>query len=155
MKEIIPKITTKPESIKTIENNNKFFDDVSFTDPNESIKDKGVLLFGKVGYKYEHTWEDNGKYTSSIRIGDDTADNYWYIGIDKMDVNRMDFDFDNNKVTLFSPSASVIGKTKYPYLLVAILCTILGTFILSCFIRCCCSKMRQKDIKEGEELAFL
>lgn len=155
MKQIVPKITNKPDSIKPVINNDKFFDDIEFTEPNDSIKDKGVFLFGKVGYKFAHTWEEKGKYTSAIRIGDDTADNYWYIGIDKLDVNRMDFDFDNKKVTLFSPSASEIGKTKYPYLFVAILCTILGTIILSCCIRKCCFKIHQKDIKEGEELAFL
>ncbi|MCQ2818985.1 MAG: hypothetical protein MJ252_17105 [archaeon] len=153
---IMGNMTTDLASVKEIENNNKFFNDVSFTNPNSGIKKQALMMFGKIGYKFEHTWTEKDTYTSAIRLGDETeAVGYWYIGIDKLNVNRMDFDFDKKKVILFSTTAAEIGKTKYPYLFKSLLITIVITIILIILIRLCCSKKRQNEIKEGEELLEL
>ena len=154
--EVISKITTQPNSVKVVENESKFFDDVSFDNPNTKLKSKGIMMFGKIGYKFDHTWNENGKTTSAIRIGEETDGiSYWYIGIDKLDVNRMDFDFSKNKVTLFSPTASEIGKTKYPFIFKSLGITIVCTIIAIILIRVFCSKKKQSEIKEGEELLEL
>lgn len=154
--EIVPRLTTKPASIKQIQNNDKFFNDISFTNPNPNIKKQGVLLFDKIGYKFDHTWIDGDLTTSAIRLGDDSdCPSYWYIGIDKLNVNRMDFDFDKNTVILYSTTASEIGKTKYPTIFLALGITILATIVLIIIVRYCCAKKKQKDIKEGEELIYL
>lgn len=156
VKEIVPKMTSDANTIKITANERKFFDDVFFGAPNKNIKKQGVMLFGKVGYKFDHTWTEGEKTSSAIRIGDPVdAPEYWYIGVDKLNVNRMDFDFDTKKVILYSTSASVIGKTKYPYIFKALGISILGTILAIIFIRCFCQKKKQSTIREGEELAYL
>ena len=66
---------------------------------------------------------------SNINLNKTEALEYWYIGIDKLNINRADFDYEQMKVTMYSPSAFEIGKIRLPYLIFALLSTI--TFILS------------------------
>ena len=154
--QIVSNMTNDPKSIKEIENENKFFNDISFKEPSSKIKKEGLMMFGKIGYKFQHTWTEGDSYTSAIRLGDKTeALDYWYIGIDKLNVNRMDFNFDTNKVILYSTTAAEIGKTKYPYLIKALILTIVATILCIIIVRCCCQKKIQGEIKEGEELLYL
>ena len=154
--QIIAKMTNDQKSIKEIVNDKKFFNDIAFKEPSSKIKKQGLMMFGKIGYKFDHTWVDGENYSSAIRLGDKTeALDYWYIGIDKLNVNRMDFNFNTNKVILYSTTAAEIGKTKYPYLIKALIITIVATILCIIIVRCCCSKKVQKEIKEGEELLYL
>ena len=156
MDEIIANIAQDNSTAKYENNAKKLYQDIYFDKSNENIKPEGIFGFGDIAYKFKHTWNAEGeKPSSSIRFALDDYGDYWYIGVDKLNINRADFDFDNKKVTMYSTSAYEIGKTKYPYIAVSLLITITFASIIAIAIRYCCHKKKQNEIKEGEELAYL
>lgn len=158
LKEMLPFLTTdEPDKIKFEMNSQELYQNIFFTQPNEKIKPQAIMSFGKTGYKFAHTRKDkeDEMLSSSIRLSTMEYGNYWYIGIDKLNINRADFDFDKKKVTMYSPTAYEIGKTKYPYFAICLLSTIAFASVLAIIIRYCCSKKKQSEIKEGEELIYL
>lgn len=81
---------------------------------------------------------------SAIRLGENLNNklDYWYIGIDLLNVERADFDYINGTVTLYSPTAYDITGSKLMILLyfIAFACTF--CFILGYTLRSCCQKKR-------------
>ena len=142
----------------TIHDKEKFFSDVFFSENNKDTKTE--IIFGKIAYKYDHTDEKDGKFRSAIRIGDAEENplNFWYIGIDLLNVHRADFNYNdenNATVILYSPTAYDIFGSKAYILVMFVIFAIVFCTILGAVVRCLCSKKRQSEIKKGEELLEL
>ena len=142
----------------TIHDKEKFFSDVFFSENNKDTKTE--IIFGKIAYKYDHTDEKDGKFRSAIRIGDAEENplNFWYIGIDLLNVHRADFNYNdenNATVILYSPTAYDIFGSKAYILVMFVIFAIVFCTILGAVVRRLCSKRRQSEIKKGEELLEL
>lgn len=111
----------------------------------------------ELAYKYTHTEPYENEFRSTIRLGDDgkNALEYWYIGIDLLNVQRADFNYINGTVTLYSPTAYDIYKNKYYILLMFVAFALTFCFIIGCFARNCCQNKKMSEIKKGEELIEL
>ncbi|MCQ2817853.1 MAG: hypothetical protein MJ252_11365 [archaeon] len=155
-KELMPYIS-EDNNLKIEMNKRNLFNDIFFDKAKADTKAKAVMLFGISAYKFDHTWKDeSGKLSSTIRLGGKAnLGDYWYIGIDKLNINRADFDFEEMKVTMYSPTAFEVGKIRLPYLIFSLLVTIAFLTILAISIRYCCSTKRQIEIRPGEELLYL
>ena len=132
----------------------KFFNDVHVE---KKKKMKTEILLGNIAYKYDALYDYEGQHKSSIRFGDRKEDKFsvWYLGMDEMKIDRADFDYTNNCVKLYSASARDINKFKLLLLAYFALISALFVFCCACFLRCCCFRKEQKDIKKGEELVDL
>ena len=100
---------------------------------------------------------ENGKYRTSIRFGNAVNNffNFWYVGIDVIGVDRVDFNFEEQYVKLYSKPSYDITKSK-PQLLIDVFVYIIVVCIFLGFAwRCFCQKKKQKDILPGEELLEL
>ena len=103
---ITSKIVRKPD-------NEKFFTDAYYDETNKSSV-KIEMIFDKIAYKFEHSNKKDNKLRSAIRLGENLNNklDYWYIGIDLLNVERADFDYINGTVTLYSPTAYDITGSK-------------------------------------------
>ena len=95
-----------------------------------------------------------------MRIGDAEENplNFWYIGIDLLNVHRADFNYNdenNATVILYSPTAYDIFGSKAYILVMFVIFAIVFCTILGAVVRRLCSKKRQSEIKKGEELLEL
>ena len=101
--------------------------------------------------------DGDGKYRASIRFGNalNNTFNFWYVGIDVIGVDRVDFNFEEQFVKLYSKPSYDITKSK-PQLLIDVFVyiTVVGIFMGFAF-SCFCEKKKQKDIEPGEELIEL
>lgn len=142
-----PEFTPKVNEHKDKE---KFFVDYYLDETNK--KKITEMVFGEIAYKFDHDFELEGKIKSNIRLGVQKEIDFWYVGIDLLGVSRADFDYENNTVTLYSTNAYNINGNKYFILLRAILFCIIVCILISTFVRCCCQKKKQKDIKDDYKL---
>ena len=135
-------------------NETKFFTDFYLTKPNEHM-DNIELVFDRMAYIFKPFEEkEDGKFRPKIRFGNDIKYlfKYWVVGVDIIGVERFDFNFEENTVTLYSKYSYDITRSSAKYLLkvfiyMSIICVILG-FIFLAF----CKKKKQSEIKPGEEL---
>ena len=111
-----------------------------------------------MAYKFRPFEEKaDGKFRPQIRFGNDQnyLFKYWIVGVDVIGVERLDLNFEENTVKLYSKPSYDITKSK-PQLLrdvfvyMTIICVMLA-FMFLVF----CPKKRAKDIKPGEELIEL
>ena len=157
--EYYPFITSSDSKTTHVHNKEKFFSDAYFSGKNSDSKVE--MIFGKIAYKFESSEQkEDNKFKSSIRIGDAQQNplDFWYIGIDVLNVHRADFDFtdpEHQTVVLYSPTAYHIEGSK-PYILLEYAAlSIVFITIFGFFVRCCCQKKKQTEIKKGEELLEL
>ena len=112
-KNYLPNMTTvNTTKYEFFTDKEKFFTDIYYKDQNNSTKTE--MVFDRIAYKYTHTEPYENEFRSTIRLGDDgkNALEYWYIGIDLLNVQRADFNYINGTVTLYSPTAYDIYKNK-------------------------------------------
>ena len=146
----------KPQSEELNKGKDKFFTDFYMTNVSNEV-DRVELVFDRMAYKFD-AYEEKGKYIRpTIRFGNDKnyPFDYWFIGIDTIGIERLDFNFEENTVKLYSMQSYDITKSK-PQLLrdvfvyMTIICIMLG-FMFRVF----CQKKKQDEIKPGEELIEL
>lgn len=136
-------------------NEGKFYSDYFFTGSDKDITTE--FVFDKIAYKFPHSEAKDGKFRSNIRLGDCKQNplDFWYVGIDLLNVHRADFVYDDNgesSVKLYSPTAYDVSLTKYYLLWIFSFFSIVVCIILGVCLRCCCQKKRQKDIPRSQEL---
>ena len=155
-KNYLPNMTTvNTTKYEFFTDKEKFFTDIYYKDENKETKTE--MVFDRIAYKYTHTEPYENEFRSTIRLGDDgkNALEYWYIGIDLLNVQRADFNYINGTVTLYSPTAYDIYKNKYYILLMFVAFALTFCFIIGCVARNCCQKKKMSEIKKGEELIEL
>jgi len=139
------------------QNLTKFYSDFYLTKPNKHM-DHIELVFDRMAYKFRPFEEKaDGKFRPQIRFGNDQnyLFKYWIVGVDVIGVERLDLNFEENTVKLYSKPSYDITKSK-PQLLrdvfvyMTIICVMLA-FMFLVF----CPKKRAKDIQPGEELIEL
>ena len=139
------------------ENKTKFFTDFCLSKENVHWN-YTEIVFDRMAYRFRpFDKKKDGKYRATIRFGNavDNNFNYWYVGIDVIGVDRVDFNFEEQFVKLYSKPSYDITKSK-PQLLrdvfvyIIVVCIFLG-FGWRCFFQ----KKKQKDILPGEELIEL
>lgn len=144
-------------SKKSEQNETKFFTDFYLTNPNKHM-DHIELVFDRMAYKFKpFEQKPDGKYRPKIRFGNDQKYlfKYWVVGVDVIDVDRFDFNFEDSTVKLYSKPSYDITKSK-PQLLrdvfvyMTVICIMLG-FMFRVF----CQKKKASEIKPGEELIEL
>ena len=138
-------------------NKTKFFTDFYVTEKNVHWN-YTEIVFDLMAYRFRPFDKDgDGKYRASIRFGNalNNTFNFWYVGIDVIGVDRVDFNFEDQFVKLYSKPSYDITKSK-PQLLIDVFVyiTVVGRF-MGCAFRCFCEKKKQKDIEPGEELIEL
>ena len=92
-----------------------------------------------------------------MRLGDDDRNPlpYWYLGIDTLNIDRLDFDFNLYVVRIFSNTAYDIDGNKLMFLFKYILLTITIGIWVCIMLRLFLAKKKQKDIEKGTELQEL
>ena len=139
------------------ENKTKFFTDFYVTKENVHCNFTEIV-FDRMAYRFRpFDKKGNGKYRASIRFGNavDNTFNFWYVGIDVIGVDRVDFNFEDQYVKLYSKPSYDITKSK-PQLLIDVFVYIIVVCVFLGFAwRCFCQKKLQKDIQPGEELLEL
>ena len=135
-------------------NTEKFYTDFYLTKPNEHM-DFIELVFDIMAYKFRCFEEkEDGKFRPKIRFGNDQnyLFKYWVVGVDVIDVDRFDINFEANTIKLYSKPSYDITKSK-PQLLrdvfvyMTVICIMLGFGF-----RVFCQKKKESEIKPGQEL---
>lgn len=123
------------------------------TEKNKNITTE--MLFTRIAYKYDHIINDaNNKAISNIRLSLNNKVKYWYIGIDNLNVHRVDFDFSKGEVTLYSPTAYDIFSSKAYILFSFVLFGIAFSIVVGVIARTQCQKKRSTELtkEEAQEL---
>ena len=151
----IPKIIEFNTSYYILPQKKKFFSDIYIHKINNSVITS--IILNKFGYKYKFAEKIDGGYRSLMRLGDDFRNPlpYWYLGIDTLNIDRLDFDFNLYVVRIFSNTAYDIDGNKLLFLFKYILLTIAICVWICIILRVFLAKKKQKDIEKGTELQEL
>ena len=151
----IPKITENNSPYNFLPIPEKFFTDCHM----EKIRDDiwTDVVINKTAYRYKFAEKKNGFYRATIRLGDDVKNPlpYWYLGVDALNIDRLDFDYNIYVVRIFSSSAYDIDGNKLLFLFKYIILTISICCWLTVLLRVFLAKKKKKDIPEGQELEEL
>lgn len=109
------------------------------------------IIFGKIAYKFDHTIKTKDEMISNIRINANPNIDFWYIGVDNLNVQRADFNFNNNTVTLYSPTAYDILGSKTYILFSYVLFGIAISIVIAVLVRTQCQKKRKNERTKEEQ----
>ena len=151
----IPKITEYNTNYNFFPKPEKFFSDCHM----EKIRDDiwTDIIINKTAYRYKFAEKKDNYYRATIRVGDDVKNPlpYWYLGVDALNIDRLDFDYNIYVVRIFSNTAYDIEGNKLLFLFKYIILTISICCWLTVLLRVFLAKKKRKDIPEGQELEEL
>ena len=151
----IPKITENNSPYNFLPIPEKFFTDCHM----EKIRDDiwTDVVINKTDYRYKYAEKKNGFYRATIRLGDDVKNPlpYWYLGVDALNIDRLDFDYNIYVVRIFFYFVYDIYGNKLLFLFKYIILTISICCWLTVLLRVFLAKKKKKDIPEGQELEEL
>ncbi len=152
----LPKLQEKESVLDLVKDDEEFWTDVYITKPKEFLTHTEVL-FGKMAYKFKPFDDKGDKKRAKIRYGDVKGHEfkYWYLGIDLINIDRLDLNFEKNTAKIYSSSTYDSTLPRVLLLLEVIIFISIFGLALSCFLRCMCSKPKQKDIKQEELMEYL
>ena len=151
----IPKLIKYNTSYYFLPQSKKFFTDVHFNNINNNVITS--IILNTFGYKYKFAEKKPGGYRSLMRLGDDVRNplSYWYLGVDTLNIDRLDFDFNLYVVRIFSNTAYDITGNKLMFLFKYILLTIAICVWICVILRVFLPKKKQREILRGTELQEL
>lgn len=77
---------------------------------------------------------------------------FWYIGLNSINVNRADFDFEEGIVKIFSSTAHDVKKVKLLFVFMRFVGSIIMGIVVYCLVYCIFGKEKKKKSKDGYEL---
>ncbi len=151
--EYLPKLQEETSYLNYLEDQEKFYTDLYYSEPKKDLAATEVI-FGKYAYKFKPYEKREHKYRAQIRFGDVEKEEfkYWFVGLDIMNADRVDFDFDKNIVKIYSSNFRDITKPRVLLLFEIIIFITIMSFVIVYVLRTMCSKKKQKDIKPEELL---
>lgn len=148
--EYLPLIADSPKA-QYKDEDDEFFEDM-LVDKKDNVK--AEMVFDSIAYTYDALDSKDNKFRSAIRLGNRKENklDYWYVGIDLLNVNRIDYNFDAQTVSIYSPKAHDVTKNKWLILLGFVIGSILLCTAFGFFCNKFCAKKKGVVVKENREL---
>lgn len=152
----LPKITNANSQIENKQDDKKFFSDFYISDPNTFVNTE--IGFDYFVYPFKSNYEDkNGQKRVQLRLGNikDHELEHWYVGSPVLQIDRMDFNYEENTVKIYSNKCYDILEGRYTHYLRCVLACIAFTVIFTLFLRYFFYKPHPSEVSKEEELVNL
>lgn len=151
-----PKMQDKDSKLENKQEDKKFFSDFYVSAPNTYVNTE--VGFDNFVYPFKSNFEEkNGLKRLQLRVGNVKGHEleYWYVGSPVLQIDRMDFNYEENTVKIYSSKCYDLIEGRYTHYLRCVLACIAFTVVFTLVLRFCFYKPHPSKVPKDEELINL